>query len=487
MTGMMTRQRIFSPHVWQVKPWRDKALILLMDGGAGGGKSHLAANKVDAYLRKYPNATGVMLRKTRESMTNSTLLFYDRMVVGDDPYVKLKRNDKRFEYANGSILAYGGMKDQQQREAIRSIGLEGGVDIIWLEEAHLFTLDDFEELLPRMRGKAAYTYYRNQGYSHAQAEQMAWVQIILTTNPDSDQHWIWKRLVLGGEASRYFSLAADNPSNPADYDRHVLDKLTGVRRLRLKDGVWAAAEGAVYEDYRYETHVIEPFAIPGQWKRYRSIDFGFTNPFVCQWWAEDPDGRLYLYRELYMTQRTVADHADQIKQLEAGVDADTWRGMTDDEKQRAWRNGERITRSVSDHDAEDRATLAKAGIHTVAAKKAISVGIQKAQERFRIQGDGRPRIFMFNDALVEVDPVLETQKKPVCTMDEITNYLWPQGQDGKPNKEVPVQVDDHGMDALRYMVMDLDAPVSSSSTPSIVRGLYGGRGMSNARRQGPRT
>ena len=30
-----------------------------------------------------------------------------------------------------------------------------------------------------------------------------------------------------------------------------------------------------------------------------SVDFGFTNPIVIQWWAEDPDGRLYLYRELY--------------------------------------------------------------------------------------------------------------------------------------------------------------------------------------------
>jgi predicted transcriptional regulator len=39
------------------------------------------------------------------------------------------------------------------------------------------------------------------------------------------------------------------------------------------------------------------------------VDFGYTNPFVMQWWAEDPDGRLYLYREIYRTRRLVEDHA----------------------------------------------------------------------------------------------------------------------------------------------------------------------------------
>ena len=29
------------------------------------------------------------------------------------------------------------------------------------------------------------------------------------------------------------------------------------------------------------------------------VDFGYTNPFTCQWWAMDHDGRLYLYREIF--------------------------------------------------------------------------------------------------------------------------------------------------------------------------------------------
>ena len=43
----------------------------------------------------------------------------------------------------------------------------------------------------------------------------------------------------------------------------------------------------------WAVHVVDPFDIPTDWSRYLSIDFGYTNPFVAQWWALDHDGRLY--------------------------------------------------------------------------------------------------------------------------------------------------------------------------------------------------
>lgn len=417
MTGTTTK-RVFKPLEWQIPAWRDKSLVLLLDGPAGTGKSHLAAHKIDALLRKYKRATGLMVRKTRESMTNSTLLFMAREVIGDDPNVEWKRQDRRFEYANGSVLAYGGMKDDFQRESIRSIGLSGGLDFVWMEEGHLFHLMDFEELISRMRGNAA-----------------PFRQIILTTNPDSDQHWIYKRLIQGGGASRYIARTEDNTYNPADYADTVLEQLSGVRYQRLRLGKWVGAEGAVYSDYSYETHVVEPFAIPADWQRFRSIDFGYTNPFVCQWWAVDGDGRMYLYRELYETGALVSDMAEEINRLSAG---------------------ERISFTVADHDAEDRATLARHNIYTLPAKKDIRTGVQAVQDRIRIAGDGRPRLLFFNDALVRADQTLIDKKKPTCAVDEITGYVWEKDQSGRPAKEHPVKLDDHAMDAMRYAVMALE-------------------------------
>src|SRR5690606_41109593 len=78
---------------------------------------------------------------------------------------------------------------------------------------------------------------------------------------------------------------------------------------RLRRGVWDAAEGMVYSDYLDAVHVVDTFPIPDHWTRYLAVDFGYTNPFVALWWAEDPDGRLYLYRVIYHTRRTVDQHA----------------------------------------------------------------------------------------------------------------------------------------------------------------------------------
>lgn len=410
---------VYSPYPWQIAPWRSKAPIVLLTGSAGGGKSRLCAEKVHAFMLKYPRAQGLMLRKTRDSMTNSTVLSFERGIVGRSAYCRHKESKYRFEYSNSSILTYGGMADEEQRERIRSVGQAGGVDIAWLEEATEFSREDFDELLARMRGTAA-----------------SWRQILLSTNPDSDVHWINRDLIIGGGAEVYYSGAKDNPANPADY-LATLDRLTGVRRDRLRDGKWVSAEGLVWDCYDPSRHLVDRFPIPKEWPRYRSIDFGYTNPFVCQWWALDNDGRAYRYRELYMSQRVVEDHAADIKRLS---------------------QGERIECTVADHDAEDRATLAKHGIPTVPARKDISPGVQAVEQRLRVQGDGKPRLFYLRDSLVERDKRLAADRLPTCTEEEILAYVWPKGKDGKPVKEQPVALNNHGCDATRYLVMRIDEP-----------------------------
>lgn len=461
------RINLFKPLDWQIEPWKDTSPVLLFTGSAGGGKSRLAAEKINGYCLQYPNTMAVMLRKTRESMTNSTVLFMERTVIAGQHGVKHYPSKRRFEYTNGSILAYGGMKNEEQREQIRSIGQEGRVDIAWMEEANKFSEDDYGEVGARMRGRAA-----------------PWMQIILTTNPDAPTHWINRRLIIGDEAKVYYSKASDNSENPPAY-LETLAGLTGVMGKRLRDGKWVAAEGAVYEDYDAAIHAIDWFEPPPDWRRIRVIDFGYTNPFVCQWWAIDSDGRMYLYREIYMSQQIVEEHAKKIKEIEIwflmelrcpepdcrnkeafrlDVSEDnlyqcpyceTW--ITDKEgKVIKNPDKERIEMSVSDHDAEDRATLHKYGIITQPAVKNISPGIQAVQKRLVIAKDKKARLFLMRGSLVEQDRRMADKRKPTSTLEEIEGYVWPKSNDGRPVKEVPVKENDHGMDAMRYGVMYVD-------------------------------
>ena len=64
------------------------------------------------------------------------------------------------------------------------------------------------------------------------------------------------------------------------------------------------------------------------------------------------------------------------------------------------------------------------------------------KNRLAVQGDGKPRLFFFR-----------TLKN---TLSEIYDYRWADGGNEVNAREEPVKLNDHAMDALRYMVMALD-------------------------------
>ena len=226
-------------------------------------------------------------------------------------------------------------------------------------------------------------------------------------NPGPPQHWLNQRCIRG----QTIQVNCRHEDNPRLYDDgewtiegaaylKLLEGLTGVRYQRLRQGKWAAAEGLVYETFDPAVHLHKPIGNPPRdWTRYLSVDFGYRNPFVCQFWAEDHDGRLYLYKEIYMTGRLVEDHARQI--LAAIKRGD---GHQPDAMPRE---------VICDHDAEDRATLERhLGMSTVAATKNVSEGIQAVQARLKVRGDGRPGLYICRDALVERDAALADAHKP---------------------------------------------------------------------------
>ena len=416
---------------------------VLLVGAAGTGKTLAILHKINAAMWKYPGARALIVRKVRVDLTESVLVTFERDILGlDNPICAgIQRENRRiYRYPNGSEIVIGGM-DRPGRI------LSTEYDLIYPAEAVQFDEQDWETFI--MRNRNYVTPYQ---------------QVIGDTNPDVPHHWLKQRCD-AGVCLLMNTYHTDNPAywngddwteRGRDYVLGKLARLSGVRKARYLDGKWVIAEGAVYENWQPEIHLLDAFDIPAEWRRFRSIDFGYNNPFVCQWWAEDGDGRLYLYREMYRAGRIVSDHAETIKRL------------TGDEH---------ISLTIADHDAEDRATLAAHGIHTQAAKKEVSPGIQEVTERLQRSGDGKPRLFILRGARVERDQALADAKKPTCTEEEITGYVWEKSPDGKPNKEVPVKVDDHGMDAMRYMVMELakanqPEPLRPGSIPGL--GAYRG-------------
>jgi phage terminase large subunit len=219
-------------------------------------------------------------------------------------------------------------------------------------------------------------------------------------------------------------------------------------------GLDASAEGQIYANYDPAVHLVDRFAIPRDWPRFRVIDFGYENPFVCAWYAYDRQhNRLYRYREIYQTHLLVEDAAKLIGQQE---------GWEFDVRTRtyAWakpiEERDSVAFTICDHDAEDRATLERYGIVSQPAIKWVKLGIEAVQNRLRIRDDQKPGVMFVRDSLVARDAELERLHLPLCTEDEIEGYVWEAAKDGKPSKEAPVKHLDHGMDVLRYACAFID-------------------------------
>jgi hypothetical protein len=446
----------YRPRGSAVRLFEDRFGEILMSGPAGTGKSRACLEKLHAAALKYSGMRGLILRKTLVSLGSTALVTWRTYVVKEalangtvTYYGGSAEEPPQYRYDNGSVIVIGGL-DKPTRI------MSSEYDMVYVQEAIELTAEDWESVTTRLRNGV-----------------MPYQQLVADTNPERPTHWLYERCERG-DCRLYESRHEDNPVYFGDagqmtdrgkaYIEGVLDKLTGVRFLRYRKGLWVAAEGVVYDGYDPALHLVDWFKVPDDWPRYWSLDFGYTNPFVCQFWAEDPDGRSYLYREVYMTGRTVDEHAASVMACVSepidgyvhppGAERFAYHG-------RRWTEP-RPRRVLADHDAEGRVVFEReTGVSTSAAYKAKLEGIQANQARLRPAADGHPRVRFMRGAVVEVDQSLADAHKPTSTIEEIVGYVWAKpvtaaAAERKAPPEEPVDKDNHGMDAWRYYTAERD-------------------------------
>lgn len=427
-------QRPYKRYGAAIQAWRSGRREVLLAGPANTGKTRLWLEKLHFCMDKYAGARALMLRKTRKSLTQSAIVTYEKKVLPEGVLgrsVLWRSQEQEYRYPNSSIIAVAGLDDPQKV-------MSSEWDIIHVIEATELTEDEWQALTIRLRNKV-----------------MPYQQLGGDCNPGPATHWLKQRCDRGATLMLE-SRHEDNPSI-TDEDMATLDALTGVWHLRYRKGIWATAEGIVYEEWDPAIHQIYRFDIPPLWPRYWVIDWGFRNPFVWQAWAQNHDGELFRYREIYVTGQLVEDLAQQIMQITAGEPAPV--------------------AIICDHDAEDRATFERhTGYNTIPASKAITIGIQTVQKRLRVGRNGRVGMYFMRDSLVAPDPELVKKRLPFCTEMEFESYIWDVSNGRKP-KEVPVDKDNHGMDTTRYMAMYTDNPLVVQSldaeTAAALRGYIG--------------
>jgi phage terminase large subunit len=363
------------------------------------------------------------------SLSSTALVTWNKYVIPEgkqagivDYYGGSAEEPAQYRYANGSAVVIGGLDHDTKI-------MSSEYDMIYVQEAIELNEGSWEALTTRLRNG-----------------RMPYQQLIGDTNPSHPTHWIKLRSAAG----KLVILESRHEDNPVLFDvtgkitevgkSYIakLDNLTGVRYYRLRRGLWVAAEGTIYDTFDPAVHVIKSFPVPEEWTRFWAVDFGFIHPMVIQFWAENPDGRLYLYREIFQTKKLVSDMGSLA--LSYVTDAN---GKWTEPKPSA---------IICDHDAENREQFAKAvGLRTQPAVKKVLEGIQATQNRLKPRDDGKPGLYIFENCLTNRDPELVDSKQPTGVLEEISGYVW---QD--KGKEAPVKEHDDGCDALRYMVAHRD-------------------------------
>lgn len=174
--------------------------------------------------------------------------------------------------------------------------------------------------------------------------------------------------------------------------------------------------GIVYSEFDDNLHIVDDFTPPDNWPRYRSFDFGYTNPWVCLYITRDPaTDRIYIYDEIYVRNKTT------IQMMGLLTDSITYEFNTGDI-----------------NAAGDIANLRDNGISILAYSSNITDGIKIIRHKLMKRPDGKPSLFVCRKCQ---NTILEISKL----------YRYP--DDGL--SEAPIKENDHAMDALRYFMIAL--------------------------------
>jgi len=156
--------------------------------------------------------------------------------------------------------------------------------------------------------------------------RLRWVGIEETrflagTNPGGAGHawvkdlWINKKFEPNEqEADRFYFIQAkveDNKHISKEYLK-TLDSLPDALRKAFREGDWDIFKGQYFSEWRKDIHTCESFEIPSDWKKFISIDYGYSKPSAVHWYAVDPDGVIFVYRELYETELIYSELAKRI-------------------------------------------------------------------------------------------------------------------------------------------------------------------------------
>ncbi len=217
-------------------------------------------------------------------------------------------------------------------------------------------------------------------------------------------------------------------------------ELQGVWYQRLILGLWVAAEGAIYDAFSEERHVID--ADPPAHLLRREVvacDYGTGNPTVFLRLAEGADGVWYVLDEYcwdaHKTQRQKTD-AEYVADLLGFVAGHAPRSIF-----------------IDPSAASFMLACRQAYLPVAPAENAVVDGIRFVASLFAANR-------------------LRIHRRCSTLRGELPGYLW-DARAAEHGEDRPLKVNDHACDALRYALWSLYAPAKGAGRAVVAGNLQG--------------
>lgn len=449
-------------HAKQRDCFLSDATEILYGGAAGGGKSHAMRVVAVAFAFAIPGIQIYLFRRIFSDLVKNHIEGPSGFRALLAPWINSKYiriTDEEITFWNGSKIYL--CHCQHEKDVIKYQGTE--MHLLLIDELTHFTEKIYRFLRSRVRIGSLVVPKEYK-------EKLP--RIISGSNPGGVGHEFVKQMFIddcapmqirrmedeeGGMLRQFIpARLVDNPTMTANDPLYAakLIGLGGALAKAMLEGDWDAIEGAYFDTYDKNKHVIDSFTIPNEWYRIRAFDWGFSRPFCVLWGAvsdgsfvfingvrrQFPKGAIIIYREFYGTtgkantgiKMNAPDIAKNIREMQVGEK------MNDQVADPAIFNissGESIAEQMAKNKVFWRP----------ADNKRIN-GWQ--QIRSRLTGvDGRPMLYIVRDChnLIRTLPIMQY---------DIT----------KP-EDLDTDLEDHAMDTLRYLAMARPMVISIPPTP----------------------
>lgn len=375
----------------------------ILDGSIRSGKTFISLPMWIKMIANAPDGDIIMTGKTNGTLRRNVIRPLQDLLGEDMDYSSGKETIQLWDR---EIFCFGA-NDERSEAKIRGMTVAASYG----DEVTLWPQSYFKQMQGRMSPKGA--------------------AFLGTTNPDSPFHFLKTDIIdqrsdlIGPDgldvAYHHFHIDYNTTLDPA-YVSQIKKEYRGLWYKRFISGLWVLAEGAIYDFFSEDEHIIlSPPPAHVDTKYHIAIDYGTDNPCVFLLMGHNPK----LKPKVWCEREYVWDSKKEGKQ------------KTDSEYRQDLKDfmnscGKKIDWVVIDPSAASfKVELMRNGIYNIKdANNAVIDGI-RTQSRMLASGD-----------------------YAICadctyTISEYGGYVWDE-KASRRGEEKPLKQNDHGMDAQRY-------------------------------------